>query len=239
MKILSETASKAIEFYGGKELWNNNKFITANVSVKGLAFILKRRPFFKNANIVAEIGKPFSMLTPIGKNETLTGVLDGNNVMLKNNLGEIVSVRNNARDYFPLGRRLLYWDDLDMTYFANYAFWNYFTFPKLLMNESIDWIEKERGVLVATFPDSLPTHCKVQEFIIDYNTGKLKQHNYAVDIISKYAKVANVTYEHSTANGINFASSRVVTPRSITGNVLKKPVMIDMKIHDFKLVKEI
>jgi hypothetical protein len=133
--MLSLTAQKAIEAYGGIELWANSKFLEAEVSVKGLAFILKRRPFFDHANIKLEIGRPFSKLTPIGKNKGIYGILDGHDVRLENEINEVVAERKNARQYFPFGRRFFYWDDLDMAYFANYAFWNYFTLPKLLMNE--------------------------------------------------------------------------------------------------------
>ena len=37
---LSLTAHKAITAYGGIELWENMKFIEAEVSVRGLAFTL-------------------------------------------------------------------------------------------------------------------------------------------------------------------------------------------------------
>ena len=58
--MLSLTANKAIEFYGGKELWKNSLSIEAVVSVTGLAFSLKRRRFFDFAIIKLEIGKPIS-----------------------------------------------------------------------------------------------------------------------------------------------------------------------------------
>jgi hypothetical protein len=38
---ISKTAWKAIDAYGGKELWESRKSIEAVVSVKGLAFTLK------------------------------------------------------------------------------------------------------------------------------------------------------------------------------------------------------
>ncbi|MGB2503360.1 MAG: hypothetical protein ACPH94_07785 [Flavobacteriaceae bacterium] len=64
----SLTAQKAIDAYVGTELWKNVKFIEAELSVRGLAFTLKRRPFFKHAKLIMEIDKPYSILTPIGKN---------------------------------------------------------------------------------------------------------------------------------------------------------------------------
>ncbi len=54
MKI-GETAESAINAYGGANIWKNNKFIEAEVSVRGLAFTLKQRPFFNHAKIKMEI----------------------------------------------------------------------------------------------------------------------------------------------------------------------------------------
>ncbi|MBK8056171.1 MAG: hypothetical protein IPK35_23585 [Saprospiraceae bacterium] len=228
--MLSNAAQKAIDVYGGADFWQDHKYIEAEVSVNGLAFTLKRRPFFKLAKIKMEIGRPFSKITPVGKNETISGVLDGNDVHLENNRGEIIAQRNNARNFFPYGRRLFYWDDLDMAYFANYAFWNYFTLPNLLMNENIHWIEKSVGHLIATFPDNFPTHSKVQEFFFDINTGLLKQHNYTAEVISSLATAANVVTEHKDFHGILLPSRRIVTPR-FGDKILSKPILIDIFVH--------
>jgi hypothetical protein len=75
--MLSLTAKKAIEYYGGMDLWKKSKYIHADVSVDGLALTLKRRPFFNNARIYMEIDRPFSKITPIGKNSNITGIIDG------------------------------------------------------------------------------------------------------------------------------------------------------------------
>ncbi len=236
--MLSETAQNAINAYGGIESWRNLKYIEAEVSVKGLAFTLKRRPFFEHVKIQMEVGKPFSRITPIGKDKNISGVLDGNNVRLENQDGIIIAERNNARDFFPYGRRLLYWDDLDMAYFANYALWNYFTLPRLLTNDEIIWTEKADGVLEAIFPDNYPTHSKIQEFHFDKTTGVLIQHNYTAEVISKLAKAANVVKEQKIIKDILFPVSRIVTPRNSEGKALKKPILIDIKVHNVKLINK-
>jgi len=237
--MLSLTAKKVLEASGGAELWQNSKYLEAVVSVKGLAFTLKRRPIFEQAKIVMEIGRPYSRLTPIGKNKNITGVLDGKDVRLEDAGGRIIAERKDARKYFPFGRRLFYWDDLDMSYFANYAFWNYFTFPSLLSNEEIIWKEKEAGILEAIFPESIPTHSKIQEFYIDMVSGKLIKHHYTVDIMSKLAKVTNMVTKNDEVNGMNYPSARLVTPRSGSGKALKKPIMIDITVHSFKMTNEV
>ena len=232
---LSQTAQRAIDAYGGSDLWKSHKFIEADVSVKGLAFTLKRRPFFEHAKIKMEIARPFSKITPIGKDTFMSGVLDGNTVRIENSEGNIISERKQARACFPYGRRLFYWDDLDMAYFANYAFWNYFTLPNLLTEIRIEWTEKENGILSAIFPDSIPTHSTIQEFHFDTTNGLLLQHNYTVDIISKLAKAANVVREHKTSENLIYPSSRLITPQNGKGKPLKSPTLIDITVHDFKL----
>jgi len=97
-----ETAQKAIDAYGGIDLWENAKYIEAVVSVNGLAFTLKRRPFFEHAKIKMEVGRPFSKITPIGKDKNISGILDGKDVRLENTNGAIIAERKNARDFFPL-----------------------------------------------------------------------------------------------------------------------------------------
>ena len=232
---MNQTLEKAIAAYGGREFWKNIKTLEAEVSVHGWAFTLKRRPFFKHAQIQMEVTRPISRLTPIGRNPQITGVLDGYDVRLEDANGRVIEERKNARGYFPGGRRLFYWDDLDMSYFANYAFWNYFTLPTLLMREDIDWKEIETGWLEATFPESIPTHNKIQRFRFDLKTGLLIQHDYTVNIISKLATAANVVLEHKQGSGFTYPSRKLVTPRSPTGKPLPAPILIDITIHDFQI----
>jgi hypothetical protein len=236
--MLSTSAQKAIEAYGGVWLWQNSKYLEAEVSVCGLLFTLKRRPFFNHAKIKMEIGRPFSKLTPIGKNVNVTGVLDGHQARLEDYNGIVLAERENPRACFPYGRRLFYWDDLDMAYFANYAFWNYFTLPGLLMNENISWNEKESGILEAIFPDSIPTHCKFQEFHFDVTTGKLIQHNYTAEVVSKLASAANLVLEHSATDGLIYPSARRITPKSSKGTAFNRPILVDIKVDYLRLTNE-
>jgi len=236
--MLSETAKRALDIYGGVELWQNSKYLEAEVSVKGLLFTLKRRPFFEQAIIKMEIERPFSKLTPIGKNKNIVGVLDGMDVRLEDNEGKTIATRKNARSYFPYRRRLFYWDDMDMAYFANYAFWNYFTFPNLLLNDNILWNEKAEGILEATFPDSIPSHSKIQEYKIDMNSGRLIQQNYTAMVVSKLATAANLVLKHSEENGTIYPSKRLITPQSKNGYATKWPVLIDIEVHKYRLTND-
>lgn len=234
---MNQTVEKAIAAYGGREFWSKAKRIEAEVSTHGLAFTIKSRPTFKRAKISMEIARPFSKLMPIGKITQLAGVLDGHHVRLEDSTGRIVEERKDARKYFPGGlQRLFHWDDLDMAYFADYAFWNYFTLPFLLMREDINWKEIEPGWLEADFPESIPTHSKIQRFRFDLKTGLLIQHDYTVDIMSKLATAANVVLEHKQGAGFLYPSRRLVTPRSPSGKPLPAPTLIDITVHGFRIM---
>lgn len=225
---------KVISAYGGSHVWRNYKYIEAEVSDHGLAFRLKGRNKFDHVKLKMEIHRPWCSISPINKNPDITGVLDGETVRLVNTKGDTLSERKNARSYFPGGRRFFKWDDLDMCYFANYAFWNYFTLPNLLSNEKIKWTSPKDGMLIAEFPNDIPTHCKKQEFIFDSQTGLLKQHNYTVDIFGQWAKAANVVYRHQQVDTIPYPSFRIVTPRKKNGKARKGPQLIVIDVHQLK-----
>ena len=234
---LKETAEKAIAAYGGRALWQNAKTLEVEISASGLAFTLKRRPFFHHAKMVLDIHRPFSTLIPIGLDSGVTGVLDGPNVRLENKQGQLISERRNARDYFKINRRLFYWDDLDMSYFANYASWNYFTLPALLMRDDILWTELEPGRLEARFPDAIPTHSRVQQFRFDLQSALLIQHDYTAQIISPLAAASNVVLQHAkNSDGLVYPSIRRVTPKGPKGRPLGAPVLIRLDIHDYRLI---
>ena len=234
---LTETAEKAIAAYGGRALWQNAKTLEVEISASGLAFILKRRPFFHHAKMVLDVHRPFSSLTPIGLDSGITGVLDGLNVRLENKYGQLISDSRNARDYLQINIRLFYWDDLDMSYFANYASWNYFTLPALLMREDIDWRELEPGWLEARFSDEIPTHSRVQRFRFDRESGLLIQHDYTAQIISPLAAASNVVLQHAeNSSGVVYPSIRRVTPKGPKGRPLGGPVLINLEIHDYRLI---
>ncbi len=234
----SELIQRVIESYGGEELWTRAKYIEAEVSAKGLAFALKRRPCFHHAKLFVKVNKPYCKITPIGVDKDVSGVLDGTDVRLENVQGQVIAERKNARAHFTFGRRLFYWDDLDMAYFANYAFWNYVTFPALLMNDEIVWEQLNDFTLQATFPGSMPTHSKKQLFIVDKDTALLHQHNYTAEIISKFAQAANMILDHSQMNGLTFPSLRRVTPSGPHGKPLSWPILIEIIVHDFKLLTD-
>ena len=231
--MILPVAERALDAHGGRELWERARRIDAVVSVEGLAFVLKRRPFFREATISMEVQQPVSRLLPIGRTPSVTGVLRGGDVSLEDAAGTVLAHRDDARRRFRHFRRLLPWDDLDMAYFANYAFWNYFTFPALLLRTDIVWEEHAPGVLDAVFPSTLPTHSARQRFHLDPDSGLLRRHDYAVDIISPLARAANVVHAYAESDGVRYPNRRIATPIGAGGAALRRPVLIDIRVHEF------
>lgn len=235
MGELSETATRAIAAYGGQSLWHKARWVNATVSARGLAFVLKQRPFFRHAALRVAVPHCWSRLQPIGQRPDVAGVLDGGDVYLADQEGQLIAERARARGAFPSWRRQLRWDDLDMAYFANYAFWNYLTLPALLMSEAVQWHERAPGVLDATFPDRLPSHCREQRFHFDPDTGRLRQHDYTAEVIGGFARAAHVIEAHAIQDGVCYPSQRRVSPRTSGGAPLGWPTLIAIEVHAFRV----
>jgi hypothetical protein len=226
---------KAIDAYGGRSRWARAGALVAEFSAGGLAFVLKRRPRFHRATVEMDLARPFSRIVPIGKTPGVSGVLDGRDAVLVTAGDRVIRRRRDARRYFPGGRRALYWDDLDMAYFANYAMWNYLALPALLMRSDVDWRAVGPGCLEGRFPETLPTHCRRQRFTFDDRTGRLVQHDYTAEVIGRWARAAHVVLAHDANGGVAFTSRRRVTPRSPRGRPLPGPVLIAIRVHRFRM----
>jgi hypothetical protein len=234
MNAMSETAAQVIAAYGGA-LWRKARRFSAVVSARGLAFTLKRRIAFDYATISGEVQHPRLRLAPIGRRPDVACVLEGGDVRLEDAAGAVLERRADARRFFPGGRRAFYWDDLDMGYFASYAFWNYFTLPALLMNDEIHWEECAPGHLRAHFPTHIPSHCPVQDFFFDLGTGLLKRHDYVAQVIGGWARAAHVIEAHDAREGLSYPARRRVTPQAPYGQALPFPTLIAIEVHEFAL----
>jgi len=161
MADIPATARRALDAYGGESLWRRARTVRATVSASGLAFTLKGQRPFRRIAVDCDVRIPGARLSPVDASGA-TGILRGGDVILESAQGREINRRENARSYFPYGRRLIRWDSLDQTYFAGYALWNYLCFPALMLREDIRWQEAGPGRLTAAFPDSVPTHSPIQ-----------------------------------------------------------------------------
>lgn len=232
----SQTAEQAIEAYGGEARWRASTTLRATVSAFGLAFMLKLQPPFREMPVEMDVWRPRVRIAPQGWRGVM-GELDGQTVRLISADGRELARRDEAYRYFPYGRRLLWWDRLDQTYFSGYALWNYLCLPALLLRDDIRWTEAGPGVLEGRFPPPLPTHSPVQRWHFDPASGLLRRHDYTARVFGDWAQAANVVLEHRTWNGIPFPSRRRVTPL-LLGRPAPFPLLVGIRFHEVTLVTQ-
>ena len=233
--MLSKTAQRALNAYGGESRWRSARGIWATVSAGGWAFRLKLQEPMRGLSVKLEIARPLVRFSRMDRTGTVS-VLDGQDVRIESHDGTVLASRTNPRAKFPYGRRLFWWDPLDQAYFSGYALWNYLTLPALLLRDDIQWTEIADGTLEAKFPSHLPTHCERQQFHFDPATGLLRQHDYTAEVFGNWAKAANVVLQHAECDGLRFASRRRVTPRRRDGRPRRFPVLVAIAVHQWTLV---
>jgi len=232
---MTDLAARVLECYGGAARWRAAERIEAVVSTRGLLFRSKLQRSFDRMRVDVEVHRPRARFTP-GEWRGETGVFDGPDVWLETASGEVVAGRRDARRSFRGLRRALWWDRLDLTYFGGYALWNYLAFPALLLREDVSWREVGPDLLEATFAPSLPTHCEVQRFHISPTDGLLVQHDYTADVIGSWARAAHQILAHDRWQGLPFASHRRVTPRGRGGRPLRGPTLVEIVVHQWRLL---
>jgi hypothetical protein len=231
---LSATARRALDAYGGAERWRAASTIELVLSAGGLAFRLKWQPPLARARQLLSVHEPRVRCVGIDRAGD-TGILEGQDVRLEAPDGRLLGARRDARSCFGPGRRWLYWDRLDQSYFACYAAWNYFTLPALLLRRDVQWTELGPGLLEARFPPHLPTHSPIQRFRFAPDTGLLLQHDYTAEIIGGWAHAARAVLEHGSQGGVTFPRRMRMTPRARDGSPRPFPVLVAVEAHQFEL----
>jgi len=233
--MLTPLAKQVLDAYGGESRWSSAHSVEAVVSAAGWAFRLKFQHPDDHIRVQLAIGTPIARYTPATRSG-LTAVLDGQNIRLEDEAGRTVEQRRDPARFFPYGRRALWWDALDRSYFSAYALWNYLTFPALLLRDDIAWTELPGNRLEALFSASVPTHSERQIFYLDPATSRLLRHDYTAEVFGKWARAANVVREHQETDGIPWPSRRRVTPIGPGNRPIPWPVLVDIHVHSWRLL---
>lgn len=228
---------RVLAAYGGPERWRESNAVEATLSAGGLLFRWKRRRGYPRLEITASVHEPQIRMRHFEQPQ-LVGILEGHDVRVEDESGRTIEARPNARDPFPYGRRLLYWDRLDMVYFLGYALWNYLTLPALLLREDVAWRQTSDTVLEARFPREIPTHCPVARFHFHPDSALLHEYDYTAEPFGGWAVAAHMITEHDASDGVTFTSKRRVKPRypGKKGGPMPFPLLIWADVHEHRLV---
>ena len=120
--------------------------------------------------------------------------------------------RRDPRAGFKRLRRQVHWDDLDLLYFAGYAWWNYLAFPFFLERPGFAVEERPGRKLAVRFPDGFPTHSAEQVFHLDED-AHLVRHDYTAHVFGPWAKASHYTSEHKWFDGLLVPTRRRVHMR--------------------------
>lgn len=216
--------------------------LAVDLSVGGAAFVLK----FKRGALSRFAGRvstrePRAVLAPYPE-PGRRGVFERDRVWIETDDGERVAERADPRSSFG-GRRNLWWDDLDLLYFAGYALWNYMTTPFLFRRPGFDLEEvepwQEDGErwrrLHVRFPADVPTHSPEQDFYFD-SDGALRRLDYTAEVFGRWAKAAHYSREHRDFSGLLVPTRRRVVPRRRNNKPLFGPPIVWIEVHDVQTI---
>ena len=213
---------KAIEAHGGRDAWHGREQFELEASVGGLAWPLRtrRRPgFFRGRVRTAEPSMEVLDYPRPGQR----GVFEPDRVWIDGG-----AERRDPRASFRRFSRQLHWDDLDLLYFAGYAWWNYMAFPFLLDRPAFEVREEEGRRLRVRFPDGFPAHCREQVFYLD-EQHRLVRNDYTAEVFGPWAKAKHLSGEHRRFDGLLVPTRRRVYMRGT-----RFPVIISLDVRSVR-----
>lgn len=235
MALLAEV----LEAHGGAERWARARSVRVRIQSSGLLLQTRARQLRGGATL--EVGIGVTRGTAVADAEPgRRGVYEDGEVRVETFDGEVLASRLDPRSAFSGRsgvRRNFRWDDLDATYFAGYAWWNYLNHPYLLTREGVTvrelepWRQGEETWrrLEARFPADLDTHCTVQVFHYDREL-RLRRHDYTAEVVGPWARAAHLCDDHVEVDGLVFPTRRRVLPRGAGDRALPFPTLVSLRL---------
>lgn len=231
---ITELLAEVLAAHGGLERWQRLEYVTGTVRFGGLAFALRGQlPGRRVFRFHVSTRTPRTILDDYPRRGD-AGTFEPDRVWLDSG-----ATRNLPADALRSWRRRLWWDRLDLLYFAGYALWNYLTLPFLLATPGIETSpgppvrsgDATLRSLVARFPGNVPTHCPEQRFFAD-DTGRIVRHDYDPLLYASWAQASLQASDFATVGDFQFARRRIVKPRSDSGAVRDSPTLVWIRFDD-------
>lgn len=242
--VAADLLEEALAAAGGLERWEAASECVATLSSGGRAFDAKWKRAMHDYTGTITVGKPHTVLHPYPM-EGQRGIFEPERVRIETDSGELLGERDAPRQAFGGRdglRRNLWWDHLDLLYFAGYALWNYLSFPFMLTRpgfelEEGEAIETDSGPwrrLDVRFPDDVPTHSAEQSFYFDAD-GLVRRHDYTAEPFGRWAKAIHYCSEHREFDGITLPTRRRVHPKLPGGRALRPLTLVWIDIANVEL----
>ncbi len=226
--------------HGGSDRWRTVDSLRARVRFGGAAFKLRlAEPQPADRWIEISVREPRSILHDYPETGQ-RGVFTPAKVWIEAADGTVLRSLENPRAVLLRSRRRqLWWDDLDLLYFAGYAIWNYLQGPFLLLRNGVETRElepwNENGEtwrrLAVRFHHSIPTHSAEQVFY--YGPDLLqRRHDYLPDVYAPWARAAHYTSEYRDFAGLRLPTRRRVVPRGADEGAASGPVLVWIEMDE-------
>lgn len=224
--------------HGGAAAWGSLVALDAVLSLDGFLFTARRRRPLPRVRVTAATQAPRFTFHDWPEPGQRGEWLGDSEVRVVGPGGEVLQRRERPRAAFTGLRRELWWDDLDFLYFGAYASWNYLTTPFLLGAPGVA-VQRLPDAppggtrLRVTFPPSIPTHCRVQDFWFDA-AGELLRLDYTADVVGFWARVAHTVSDYQDFGPLRAPTRRLVRPTFGLASPLPFPDIVRIELHELR-----
>jgi hypothetical protein len=210
MALLDEV----IEAHGGLDRRKPFERIEADIVTTGGLFPLKGLPTdstVRRMSVWLHEGR--ASVTPFGASDQKTDFTFERIAIEKLN-GAVVAESRDRPSLFTGHNLGTAWGPLHRAYFNGYAMWLYLNSPFVLTMDGVEVVElepwhegdEEWRVLRASFPGSIVTHSRQQQFYFDGRLN-LRRHDYRVDIAGSFP-AAQMIDDYIEVEGIRIPTRR-------------------------------
>ena len=236
----SELLDRAVEAHGGLARFEATEQVAADVRISGWALPMRfKRGALADYTATAWTHEPRAVLDPYTA-PGRRGVFDRDDVRVEAADGAVLEERRNARDYFR-GRRAVWWDDLDLLYFAGYAFWGYvvapfiFTRPGYEIAEVEPWREngEEWPGLRVRYPDDVPAHSREQHYYFGPD-GLIRRNDYTAEVFGRWARATHYCWDYRDYGGFKIPTRRRAMVRRPGGKPIRAITVVGIAIDDVR-----
>ncbi len=227
-------AQRAIDAHGGAALWEGADEVRLEVSAGGLAFATKLQGAALRATWVRVSTREQRLVFEDFPREGRTGIFEPDgSVRIEDADGNALAQRADARAAFSDLRHGLWWDRLDMLYFAGYAIWTYTATPFVFALDGYELTELEPWSedgetwerIGVRFPASVHTHSREQVFYVD-EQGRIRRHDYTAEPAGGWARAAHFSMDHERFDGLLVPTRRRVYLRRADNRPRSRPRLV-------------
>jgi hypothetical protein len=233
--------AEALQAHGGLDRWDTFSRLSATIVTGGALWGMKgliQDP--DPRRITVDLLSEWSSLDRFGDPSWHTVFTPGK-IEIVDRLGNIIAKRSDPRAAFAGHTMTSPWDPLHRAYFNGYALWTYLTAPFVLGRPGFEVVdiapldhahEVWRG-LRATFPETLATHSRQQDFYFGPD-GRLRRHDYHVDVAGGFA-ATHLVSDYVEVAGLQMPTRRRAYQRNEDLTPRLDPLMVSIDVSDFAI----